>query len=239
MVLFFSLLTSLTSHFSLLTSRPGGIRLTDLARFFRQLVRNLAATDPARLRRPLPLTEIRDSILPYRANRRALELESSEDYELILMQLCAGEGGFAATQPTDIKALFAAELRSPNPDLGLLQLHEKAEVILEPKRVADALDPKPELTFAPPGHLPDVLVDESPVSTLTDLEPREPSRSASPHPEAAVHCSTCGEVLPGHRMVNFCPQCGSSQIRTGCPACGSEVEAGWRHCVTCGAAVSD
>jgi predicted RNA-binding Zn-ribbon protein involved in translation (DUF1610 family) len=241
MVIFFLLLTSyfspLTSHFSLLTLR--GIRLTDLERFFRQLVRNLAATDPARLRRPLPLTDIRDSILPYRANRRALELESSEDYELILMQLCAGEGGFAATQPPDIKALFAAELRSPNPDLGMLHLHENAEVSLEPKRVADALDPKPELAFAPPGHLPDVLVDESPVSTLTDLEPREPSRSASPHPEAAVHCSTCGEVLPGHRMVNFCPQCGSSQIRTGCPACGSEVEAGWRHCVTCGAAVSD
>ena len=218
------------------------IRLTDLERFFHQLVRNLSATDPARLRRPLPLSDIRDTILPYRANRRALQLESSEDYELVLMQLCAGEGGFATTQPPDVRALFATELQSANPDLGILHLHENAVVTLEARRLADALDPKPELAFAPPGHVPDLLVDESPVSPLTDLKFREPLESgpaSKPHPEtSAIHCSTCGEVLPGHRMVNFCPQCGSSQIRTGCPACGSEVETGWQHCVTCGAPLS-
>ncbi len=80
--------------------------MDDLERFFRQIVRNLAATDPARLRRPLPLIEIRESIVPYRANRRALQLESSEDYELVLMRLCAGEGGFARTEPAEVRAEF-------------------------------------------------------------------------------------------------------------------------------------
>ena len=37
--------------------------MTDLQRLFRQLVRNLAATDPARLHRALPLTDIRDTIV--------------------------------------------------------------------------------------------------------------------------------------------------------------------------------
>ena len=89
--------------------------MEDLSRFFRQMVRNLAATDPARLRRPLPLGEIRRTILPYRANRRALRLETSEDYELVLIRLCAGEGGFAHTEPDDVHAEFAAEALSSNP----------------------------------------------------------------------------------------------------------------------------
>ena len=67
--------------------------MTDLERLVRQLVDNLSAIDPARLQQPVTLADIRDTIVPYRATRRALQLESSEDYELALMRLCAGEGG--------------------------------------------------------------------------------------------------------------------------------------------------
>ena len=66
--------------------------MTDLERFFRQLVANLAASDPARLHHPIPLEDIQESIVPYRSNRRALHLDSSEDYEMVLLRLCAGEG---------------------------------------------------------------------------------------------------------------------------------------------------
>lgn len=210
--------------------------MTDLERFFRQLVRNLAATDPARLRRPLPLTDIRDSIVPYRANRRALQLESSEDYELVLMQLCAGEGGFATTDPADVRALFAEEVRSANPDLGILHLHEHAVVSLEAKPLAEALDPKPDdLAFAPPGHLPDPRVDEPSVLALSAPEAFPADSAPAAESGASHHCSSCGELLPSHRVIHFCPHCGSHQSQEGCPACGSEVEPGWRHCVTCGA----
>jgi predicted RNA-binding Zn-ribbon protein involved in translation (DUF1610 family) len=199
--------------------------VTELERFFRQIVRNLAATDPARLHRPLPLADIRDSIVPYRANRRALQLESSEDYELVLMQLCAGEGGFARTEPDDIRALFAAELRSANPDLGLLHQHENAVVSLESKQLTRALDPQPDLTFAPPE--PDL-----------DLPAGKPPLGAEPWAEPSAarpgHCGQCGGVLPTRRLVKFCPHCGWNQLVTRCPACQSELEAGWRHCITCG-----
>lgn len=213
--------------------------LTDLQRFFRQLVRNLAATDPARLHRPLPLIDIRDSIVPYRANRRALELESSEDYELVLLQLCAGQGGLARTEPEDIRALFAAELRSTNPDLGLLHLYENAVVSLEAEPLAAALDPKPDLTFAPPGE---PLLAAEPILSfleLPSLEPRESSLGPRQHPEGvATQCRDCGGSLPTHREVNFCPHCGGAQARTRCPACHSQVERDWRHCVVCGAEVA-
>ena len=94
--------------------------MTDLERFFRRLVANLAGSDPARLHRPIPLEDIHESIVPYRSNRRALQLESSEDYELVLLRLCAGEGGLVRTEPEEARARFAEELQSPNPDLHVL-----------------------------------------------------------------------------------------------------------------------
>src|SRR5207247_2325673 len=55
--------------------------------------------------------------------------------------------------------------------------------------------------------------------------------------ESPRQCPYCGETLPGSRKVNFCPQCGqppSGELR--CPACGGEVDVGWRYCVSCGRA---
>lgn len=139
--------------------------MEDLGRLFRQIVRNLAATDPARLRRPVPLGEIRQTILPYRANRRSLQLESSEDYELVLIRLCAGEGGFARTEPDDVRAEFVAEALNSNPDLTIVHRHENAAVILNEERLARALDPDPELAFAPPDQRFAPPIPEQPAPT--------------------------------------------------------------------------
>jgi hypothetical protein len=212
--------------------------VTDLERFFRQIVRNLAATDPARLHRPLPLTDLRDSIVPYRANRRALQLESSEDYELVLIRFCAGEGGFARTEPDELRAEFEAEVRSSNPDLDIVHRYENAVVSLEPKRLALALNHEPGRAFAPPDHSARLSVSEEAAATLPEPPSLEP---LVPHAEPAVagghripQCGLCGRGLPTGRVVNFCPHCGASQGLTRCPACQSETEAGWRHCVSCG-----
>jgi hypothetical protein len=109
-------------------------RVTDLERFFRRLVANLAASDPSRLHRPLPLEDIHGSIVPYRSNRRALHLESSEDYEMVLLQLCAGEGGLLRNEPEEARARFAEELRSPNPDLRVMHRFENVLVSLRSSR---------------------------------------------------------------------------------------------------------
>jgi hypothetical protein len=126
--------------------------VTDVERFFRRLVSNLAATDPARLRQPLPLDEISREIVPYRANRRALQLDTSEDYELVLLRLCAGEGGLVRTEPEEARARFAQEVRSANPDLDVLHTFENVQVTLRAESLARALEAEPEDSYAPPGR---------------------------------------------------------------------------------------
>ena len=76
--------------------------MTDLERFFRRIVSNLAAIDPRRLQEPVPLAEIPQSIIPYRTNRRALQVDTSEEYEMVLLRLCSGEGGYVRTDPETV-----------------------------------------------------------------------------------------------------------------------------------------
>lgn len=209
--------------------------MDDLERFFRQIVRNLAATDPARLHRPLPLIELRESIVPYRANRRALQLESSEDYELVLMRLCAGEGGYARTEPAEVRAEFEIEVGSSNPDLDIVRRYEKAVVSLQPKPLALALNPEPGIAFAPPGHSGRLSVERAARLPEPSAEPLgAAAESAGAGGDRIPQCGLCGWELPTGRVVNFCPHCGGSQVLARCPACQSEIEAGWRHCVSCG-----
>lgn len=200
--------------------------MTDLERFFRRLVENLAGTDPARLHRPLPLEDILQDIVPYRANRRTLGLDSSEEYELVVLRLCAGEGGLVRTEPEEVRARFIEELRSPHPDLAVLHSFESVLVSLRPEPLARALGPPPE-----PPEVPALGAEEV-------LEP-DPEPETVPAAEPATQCPYCGGRLPTGRPVNFCPHCGQSQILMLCPECRSEVEPGWKHCVNCGCAVAE
>jgi len=212
--------------------------VTDLERFFRRLVGNLASTDPARLHRPIPLDDVRQTIVPYRANRRALGLESSEDYELVLLRLCAGEGGFVRTEPEEARARFADELRGSNPDLEVLGAAENVLLTLRSEPLARALGPDPEISYAPPAPpappaLPHVPSDVPDFPELDDL----PEADAAAEEPMPPHCLYCGGALPSNRAVNFCPHCGQSQTVALCTHCHGELEPGWRHCVNCGAAV--
>lgn len=51
-------------------------------------------------------------------------------------------------------------------------------------------------------------------------------------------CPHCKGALPEGRPINFCPHCGQDLTVQHCPACGSELEHGWKFCVTCGRAVA-
>jgi predicted RNA-binding Zn-ribbon protein involved in translation (DUF1610 family) len=50
-------------------------------------------------------------------------------------------------------------------------------------------------------------------------------------------CPFCGGTLPEGRSVIYCPHCGNNLSISRCPACGSELEKGWKFCATCGRAV--
>ena len=197
--------------------------MTDLERLFRALVQRLAGTDPARLHQPIPLHDLQTSIIPYRAIRRTVGVESSEDYEMLLLHLAAGEGGFARTEPANARERLLKESRRAHPELGILGELGEATLVLSTEEIAYALGPEPESSFAPPTPEP---AAEEPEIEVDDTDVAE-----------SPHCLYCGGTLPLDRTVNFCPHCGANQREPRCPTCQSEVELGWRHCVSCGAAL--
>lgn len=226
--------------------------MSDLDRLYRLLVDSLIALDPARLHRPLQLAELYQSVLPYRTHRKALGLDSSEDYDLLLLRLCSGEGKYVTVQPEEAQIRFQAELAAPSPDLSLLRQYAAAEVTLSTERLAYALGPGPEAAYAPPDPEDAPEFDPPPSRelptgqvpwTVDTAEPPGiiPLREGAPSRERdGLHrCSYCGGALPTGRQVNFCPHCGQSQSFTRCPECGSEVELGWHHCINCGHPVGE
>lgn len=232
--------------------------MSDLDRLFRRLVDGLIAIDPARLHRPLTVAELVRSIVPYRTSRSALGLDSSEDYDLLILRLLSGEGGFAEVRPAEVAARAAAELQGANPDPALLRQFGGVEVTLATARLAQALGPGPETAWAPPEEDTSEVGDDQDDDHNTDADPgvletgRVPwtvealtgPRGVIPLntgavPDEGTRCGYCGGLLPGGRQVNFCPHCGQSQTFIRCGECGSEVEFGWKHCVACGASVGE
>ena len=93
--------------------------MDELTRFARRLVEQLTASKEG-VNRAVPIGQIREKILPYRTHRRALMLESVEDYETVLLRLVAGERGFVRTLPPAAAKRCQDELAGANPDLGVL-----------------------------------------------------------------------------------------------------------------------
>lgn len=242
--------------------------MTDLERLFRRLVDNLIAIDPARLHRPITVGDLLGSVIPYRTNRRSLSIDSAEDYDMLVLRLCSGEGGYVRMVAPDIAQVFQDQLTSPNPDLDILRENELAELVLGTEPLAHALGPGPEEAYAPPEEESEeesrpaarasrtvvepplesvrrVPFSAEPAPAVAPMVPPPPRMTAEPEPrprlvrDSGARCSYCGGRLPTGRTVNFCPHCGQNQTFTRCPECQSELELGWRHCIACGHHVGD
>jgi len=133
--------------------------MTELERLFRLLVDNLIAIDPARLHRTMTVEELYGSIIPYRTNRRALAIDTAEDYDALLVRLLSGEGQYVEMVADEARERFHTEASSLNPDFRVLQELGHAELRLATERLAHALGPGPEDPFAP---------------TSAELEPEQP-----------------------------------------------------------------
>jgi hypothetical protein len=234
--------------------------VTDLHRLFRRLVDGLIAIDPARLHRPLTVAEMVRTVVPYRTSRDALGLDSSEDYDLLILRLLSGEGGFVEVRPAEVAARAAAEVAGIHPDPALLREFGGTEVTLATARLAQALGPGPDAAWAPPEAVDseqtlesldsDADSDEDPGVIETGrvpwtVDPISGGRGGviplhtGAVPDEGTRCGYCGGLLPAGRQVNFCPHCGQSQTFIRCGECGNEVEFGWKHCVACGASVGE
>src|SRR2546428_708522 len=213
----------------------------DLDRLFERLVRVLADEAPGRLAVPFPAAEVYERLVPDRFNPSAPKVATHQDYEMAVLRLLAGERGYVALDPTEVREALQREAAEVNPDTALFR--QFPDAILSLNRLAAERFLRGDRAYAPPAPpRPEALDDadreeaeEEPVTAIAPV-PESPFE-LSEQSESPRHCPYCGETLPGHRKVNFCPQCGqppSGELR--CPACGVEVDVGWGYCVSCGRA---
>ncbi len=198
----------------------------DLDRLFERLVRVLAEDAPGRLAVPFPACEVYERLVPYRSNRSILRVATRQDYEMAVLRLLSGERGYASLEPGDIREALRREAGESNADTGLFR--QFPDAILSLNRIAAERFLRGDGAYAPPP--PSLPLDSSQAGEVVE-QPGEMEV------DATEQCPYCGETLPAGRKVNFCPQCGqprSGELR--CPACGGEVDVGWRYCVSCGRA---
>ncbi len=233
--------------------------MTTLDSLFRLLVQTLSDEDPSRLHQPIALNELMDAVLPYRTVRRELGVDTAEDYETLLLRLCAGEGDFVQADPS-AQTSMTAELKKPLPDLGLLRVWGDSRLLLRTDPLMSALGERPEQRYAPPEErrsepapaaeprtaARDTAWQADPVIELRTPPPAAPpaaaAKPADPSPpeegKATVRCPFCGGILPPRMAINFCPHCGMGQDVGACRTCGADIDVGWRYCVSCGEEVS-
>jgi len=190
-----------------------------LDRMYQVLVRNVRERHPNLLNAPFTVAELYQQVLPYRHFRRELGLETNQEYEMVLMELLTGARGYLDVDER-LRDQLGKEMDSRSP---------------EPSRVRDFAD----------AH---VSLNPSARTSVTGSTPvpaaGEGSRAAESGGAQGDHtrCRYCGGELPrdmSGRNLNFCPHCGQNLQVLNCPACGAEVESGWKFCVVCGKSVAN
>jgi hypothetical protein len=250
---------------------------------FRHLVRTIRSRFPQYLSQPFDVSELHQTILPYRLNRRELALESNEDYEITLSELLTGARDYLIVDDPMRDAL-RAELSSVNPDPTMFKQFASARVAISPAALRTlAIGPADEAPLTTGTQAPTPAAQRQPEPPKAAPAPPasppslpSPPRAAAPPPRAAPstpaakpsrpsaatqsipatprtsnpavpgvgtrtlvptqedRCRSCGESLPPGRPITFCPHCGQNLTTTNCPACGSEIELGWKFCPACG-----
>ena len=247
--------------------------MDELDRMYRRLVQNIRAGFPDLLGRPFEVAELYTTLVPYRHNRRELELDTNQDYEHALLRLLSGERGYLIGDP-QMQSDLRAELDSPNPDLTKFRAYSTTMVSLAPDGArpveppvlrrpgsggtaaipSTAAPPPPAPATAAASDRPTLGIPERAAATAGQPATRTaapsaappPARVASPQPTIAAtgqrsivasgSCRYCAGELPEGRNITFCPHCGQNLTVANCPACGTELDVGWKFCTTCGRA---
>jgi predicted RNA-binding Zn-ribbon protein involved in translation (DUF1610 family) len=173
-------------------------------------------------------------VLPYRHFRRELGLESNQEYELILMELLTGARGYLDVDER-LRDELGKELLAANPEPG--RIREFADAHVSVNSAAQAKVPEAP-RVSTPGR-PSSATPQTPVAaTAYSMDRISGGNAAVNSDRVDTRCRYCGGELPAGREAHFCPHCGQNLQVLNCPACGAEVEAGWRFCITCGKSVS-
>ena len=208
-------------------------------RMYRHLVRTVRSRFPQYLTESFTVAELYQTVLPYRLHRRELGLETNEDYEITLTELLSGAREYLIVDD-QMRDALRAELATTNPDPTAFKQFATSTVALSPAALR-ALEAGPAAPTTPQRAtlLPTPSARAtSPISSASVDVPRPVTRTPTgPRavvPKAGERCTACNEELPAGRPITFCPHCGNDLTTLNCPACGSELEVGWKFCPTCG-----
>jgi hypothetical protein len=229
-----------------------------LERFHRALVDEIEAQRPEYLSAPFTVAEIYQNLVPYGSHRDRIGVEINGDYEIALLRLLVGEGGYLQLESEAALREIRSELGSSNPNTALYREFAAADVRLNPAHLdrssrtvqegsksASALGSRDAAATAQPAAAgvpdsPSPLGAERMDDTPIDVSLAVPEAPASPEsgtrraevPTEA--CPWCAERLPQRPGVSFCPFCGADLSLMPCGACGSVMEPGWKFCASCG-----
>lgn len=234
--------------------------MDDLDRLFRRLVQNIRNGYPEYATHPFEVSELYQNLIPYRHNRRELEIETNQDYEVALCRLLSGERNYLIGDEV-MEDTIRRELASPNPNTAIfrdfaasrVQLHPEslrqfegrvtsardgaesaqAETVAWPRASGAASTAERPAPSAPVAARPSIRQSAS-LTGESSMAAAESGRASESQPEP---CRYCGGALPSGRRALFCPSCGQNLMVQRCPACGTELELNWRYCITCGRGV--
>jgi len=234
--------------------------VNDLERLYRQLVATMN-TNGARWQDPVRLADLMNA-LPYRSARRILNIDSSEEFELLILRLAGGEGGYMSTEPEAVGQRFAMEAVSTNPELAVLREFKDSCLMFVPGPLMKVLSgASADEEWAPPGARTPVPAPPPPPAAAQEVrapsrpQPQAPDPGAStpvaaPRPAARasvappspaappsappLRCASCSRSLPAGRRVSFCPHCGQGQAVGHCARCGADADLSWQFCADCG-----
>jgi len=228
-----------------------------VTRLFQALVKHLAEHDPRRLSAPFQISELYQSLIPYRLFKSELQFDSIEDYEMAVLRLLAGERGFVTLDPEDVQEVLRAEAEAVLPDTGAFRDFAGARILLKADAVRSVLEERS--AYAPPGFesdagpvVPADEVEADPFAPDPDLAPAStsPAPDLLPPPPLAVDevapRSPTEPLGPDSRSSALvfepveppvsCPECQRSlpadRAVSFCPFCGALVTPG--TCVRCG-----
>jgi hypothetical protein len=225
--------------------------MSKVERMYRHLVRTVRTKYTPLLTQPFEVGELYQTILPYRLHRRELGLETNQDYELTLLELLSGAHGYLVVDDR-MRDTLAAQLRAAEPDVSLIRKFASEHVAFAPEAL-HRLESDARITGAQAvvrSSAPQRLhtgptrtgSGAMPAIAATAGLPNEThSRRTPPPVDVATGelCGFCKGELPAGRQISFCPHCGQDLTVLHCPACGGELERGWKFCVTCGRTADD
>ena len=235
--------------------------MDDIDRMFRRLVQNVRNGFPEYLSHPFEVSELYQTLIPYRHNRRELGIETNQDYEIALCQLLAGERGYLMADPA-LTETMRRELSTSNPNTAIFREFAASRVSFAPNAQrrfdemggalsnATPMPDAPTRRSSPSGTRSASSASPSPASSASSTSSARDAHAASRSSTAtlapALAANDAGGASPSNQakpaplpgaVGGACRYCGGSlppgRQAQFCPHCGQNLTV--QRCPACGA----